>query len=280
MKNLLEIQLDKKLYLSKSSITVQNADKVYKNNIDQNFSINVKEKNDTGYIVEIEILDFSQSANDPYSILLSDIGRINKKMIFQTDSSMKLLKILNKKDMLDFWRYSLLSELSEKYKNPKYKTLFIHFENQLKDSGDLMEKSMKNKGFYDMIFNNLTNENFYGDNIKLEKSIENIFDDRPLPYTVESFTLEEYTLKGEDQKWIYGTGSLNHDDFDKDYLRKKIRRIIGNALFPVKPHFEYQEGYRISSTDSTLQEARQELKFRIDGYYYYTTRNAIQQIPM
>lgn len=280
MKKLLEIHVGKKIYSSKSSVTLQNAENVYKNDMDHTFSIDVKEQNELGYILELEILDFNQTANDPYSILLADLGKINNKIIFQTDFSMRMLKILNKKELLNFWRYSLSPELSEKYKKSQHKSLFIHFENQLKDSGDLMEKSMKNKGFYDMIFNSLTRGNFYEDNIKLEKSIENFFDDRSLPYIVENFGLEEYTLKGEDQKWIYGIGSLNHDNFDRDYIRKKIRRVIGNALFPVKPHFEYQEGYRISSIDSTLQEARQELKFKIDGYYYYTTRNAIQQIPM
>ena len=213
-------------------------------------------------------------------MIFAELGKVNEKIVFQTDHNCNLISIKNKKELLEKWKSSVFPKLEEKYnENPKAIEFLNLFEGFLKKSdNDQMETSMKNKGFYDTIFNGLINVDTTNKDFVIHKSISNFFNDMPLPFIVKDYVIEEPVIGNEKQKWIRGTGVLDDEKFDRNYLRQNIRKMTGNSIFPVKPVFEYQEAYRINDINNQFIEARQELRFFVEGYYYSATKNIIKEI--
>lgn len=269
-----------RVFESKTIVKLQVADNLYDNILDYKFKVNVQEKNSIGYIVRVEIIDSKQTATDFSSVIFAELGRVNEKIIFQTDQNCNLLEINNKKELLEKWESSVFPELEKKYRDNTKAIEFLNlFEGFLKNSdNNQMETSMKNKGFYDTIFNGLISVDATNKDFVINKNISNFINEIPLPFIVKDYVIEEPVIGNEKQKWIRGTGVLDYEKFDQNYLRQNIRKLTGNAIFPVKPLFEYQEAYRINENNNQFIEARQDLMFFVEGYYYSATKNIIKEI--
>jgi hypothetical protein len=272
----LVLNYKEKKFASKTISKLQVADNVYENTTDYIFNVKIENKNDKGYVIRIDVINFKQTAVDFTSELLADLGKVNKKIIFQADSHCNMLHVINKEEIIDTWQ-SVFLELKLKYKtNSKAIDVLKHFDKQLKESTHAIEEVMRNRGFYDMILNGMIARDFSAE-FEIEKSISNFINEKPLPFIVKDHVFETPVIGTETQKWIRAKGILDDNKFDRDYLRQNIRRITGNAIFPVKPDFEYQEAFRINNKDEII-EARQELRFLVEGYYYSATKNIMKEL--
>ncbi|MET4083233.1 hypothetical protein ABIB40_003202 [Pedobacter sp. UYP30] len=246
-----------------------------------------------GYIIQIDVLSFKQTAKDELNQLFEDINTVTDKLVLQTDNFGCIQEVLNIDEVLAKWT-QLKPLLIEKHKEkPNAFEFFNAFELKLKSAGEL-EVTIENKGIYGILFAGIYDRDL-GETYDLYKTLDNYFANISLPIKITNKVTEITTTKEiapKPNKWSllanptkYDSiklleiksihSSINEDEFKKGEFATLIKTMTDDIKADTTLQFLCEENYCVGQEDGWLVKASQLLRTEVAGIYMSEVSNKL-----
>jgi hypothetical protein len=252
--------------LSRTRIRVN--DHIFENEIHISVRQTLLDGSDRNSIVGIEILSFTQTAVDGFSLLLEDLNALNQHLIFEIDAEGNVLQINNFHDLPNRWA-KVKTQLQEKYGASKEMNEFCKTFEQSLNHSDLLVTSMKHKGIYGVLFSGLNlSEYQQNNNFQRFRHINQFIDNIELPLLIQS-EVTSVLDNHEAYRCVNSSGWLDEGRFDSESFKQTMRNMTNRYQLEADLNLTCGEMYAFRQTDGWLSKAQQYLRVDVSDAYEY-----------
>jgi hypothetical protein len=252
--------------LSRTRIRVN--DHIFENEIHISVRQTLLDGSDRNSIVGIEILSFTQTAADGFSLLLEDLNALNQHLIFEIDAEGNVLQINNFHDLPNRWA-KVKTQLQEKYGASNEMDEFCKTFEQSLNNSDLLVTSMKHKGIYGVLFSGLNlSEYQQNNNFQRFRYINPFIDNIELPLLIQS-EVTSVLDNHEAYRCVNSSGRLDEGRFDSESFKQTMRNMTNRYQLEADLNLTCGEMYAFRQTDGWLSKAQQYLRVDVSDAYEY-----------
>ncbi|AXT60390.1 hypothetical protein D1816_08520 [Aquimarina sp. AD10] len=252
-------------YDIETSTSVKSLEEIRENTLNSKVSKRFIDKNDFGYLYEVNILKKSQSNNQGFNEMEEYLSRLQKNLLIYTNDTGSITSIPNIGEIRELWE-DCKFEFKKEFKN-------IHDIHNIVERMDNIMKSKR--GFLEVFLQSeigtLLFPGFYSRTLQNDKALlqrkffQNFFGAYTLPILLETQIIMPDNIKNKLIK-VVRTGSIEWQFFEEEEVKSFFREILED--YPYINRFDafYSELYDINNKHQ-ITNALQLLYVKVGDIY-------------